>query len=84
MKAQQTRPTGVFGYTLASDKAPTYIQREVIPVQVETGAGTLLVFRDETERHKLDRAREEFSQLIIHDLRSPLTAVTSSVAMSMP
>jgi NtrC-family two-component system sensor histidine kinase KinB len=43
--------------------------------------GVLLVFNDETETHNLERAREEFSQLIIHDLRSPLTAVTSSVSL---
>src|SRR5690606_20979520 len=43
--------------------------------------GMLLVFYDQTEQHQLERAREEFSQMIIHDLRSPLTAVTSSVML---
>ncbi len=83
IKGQPVLPVGIFGYTLASDKAPVYIQREIIPIQAEATDvnGILLVFRDETERHKLDRAREEFSQLIIHDLRSPLTAVTSSVEL---
>jgi two-component system, NtrC family, sensor histidine kinase KinB len=74
---------GVFGYTLDSEPAPIFIQREIIPAQDPGGdvIGLLLVFRDETEQYNLERAREEFSQMIIHDLRSPLTAVTSSVEL---
>jgi signal transduction histidine kinase len=55
----------------------------VIPVAGEQGEviGALLVFYDQTEQHNLERAREEFSQMIIHDLRSPLTAVTSNVSL---
>ncbi|MBZ0302714.1 MAG: GAF domain-containing protein [Anaerolineae bacterium] len=70
-------------YTLQIDSTLRYIQRQVIPVRDEQTdiIGALLVFNDRTEQHNLERAREEFSQMIIHDLRSPLTAVTSSVAL---
>jgi GAF domain-containing protein len=76
-------PSSGYVYTLTSGKAPLHIQREIIPVEDEQGEviGILLAFHDETTRYNLDRARDEFSQMIIHDLRSPLTAVTSSVML---
>jgi signal transduction histidine kinase len=66
---------------LRNHRNVTHIHRETILVPGEQGEiiGTLLVFYDQTEQHNLERAREEFSQMIIHDLRSPLTAVTSNV-----
>ncbi len=74
--------TRVYSLT-TSGRAPLHIQRQIIPVEDEQGEviGILLAFHDETARYNLDRAREEFSQMIIHDLRSPLTAVTSSVML---
>jgi PAS domain S-box-containing protein len=77
VRAEQT------AYALHSSSAPRYIQRQLIPVRDEPGEviGLLLVFNDITERHNLERAREEFSQMVIHDLRSPLTAVTSSIEL---
>ena len=73
----------MFAYTLSSHHAEIHIHREMIPVPDEQGEiiGALLVFYDQSEQHNLERAREEFSQMIIHDLRSPLTAVTSNVSM---
>jgi two-component system, NtrC family, sensor histidine kinase KinB len=41
----------------------------------------LLVFYDETEEARLNKTREEFSQMLIHDLRSPLTSVTTSLKL---
>ena len=81
---RETRaPTNAYAYTLTSGKAPLHLHREIIPVEDEQGEviGRLLAFYDETTRYNLDRARDEFSQMIIHDLRSPLTAVTSSVML---
>ncbi|MAS32447.1 MAG: hypothetical protein CL610_00485 [Anaerolineaceae bacterium] len=70
-------------YNLTTETNARYIRRQMIPVRDEQAdvIGLLLVFSDETERHNLERAREEFSQMIIHDLRSPLTAITSSVEL---
>jgi signal transduction histidine kinase len=41
----------------------------------------LLVFRDITEAKELDQMREDLTGMIIHDLRSPLTAVLSGLEM---
>ena len=44
-------------------------------------AGWLLVWRDQTEEHKLDMLRQELSSMIVHDLRNPLTSISSSLSM---
>jgi signal transduction histidine kinase len=43
--------------------------------------GVLLVFYNKTEEEELARTREELSRMIVHDLRSPLTAVTTSLRL---
>ena len=62
---------------------PRYIERQVFPVydEAEQPLGVLLVFYDETEEMRLAKTREEVSQMLIHDLRSPLTAVTTSLKL---
>lgn len=70
-------------YTLIHDSKKWYIRREMIPVHDEDGGviGMLLVFYNETEQRELEQARENFSRMVVHDLRSPLTAVTSSIML---
>ena len=60
-----------------------FINRHIAPVWAESGAlaGLLLVFADQTEEHELAQAREDLSRMIVHDLRSPLTAVTASLKL---
>jgi signal transduction histidine kinase len=60
-----------------------YIQRQIIPVRDEDRhlSGLLLVFYNKSEERELAAARESFSQMIVHDLRSPLTAVTTSLRL---
>ncbi len=60
-----------------------YVQRQIFPVydEEERPLGVLLVFYDETEAMKLSKTREEVSQMLIHDLRSPLTAVVTSLKL---
>jgi two-component system, NtrC family, sensor histidine kinase KinB len=60
-----------------------FIQRQIIPVRDEDKhiMGILLVFYNKTEERELARSRESFSQMIVHDLRSPLTAVTTSLRL---
>ena len=60
-----------------------YVQRQIFPVydEEERPLGVLLVFYDETEEMKLAKTREEVSQMLIHDLRSPLTAVVTSLKL---
>jgi PAS domain S-box-containing protein len=62
---------------------PRYIDETGLPVTDQNGepAGWLLVWRDATEEHYLASMREELNNMIIHDLRSPLTAIISSLNM---
>jgi K+-sensing histidine kinase KdpD len=69
-------------YPLESESGTLHIRRLAIPVSDEDRAiGVLLVFNDETEAFDLAQAREDLSRMIIHDLRSPLTAVTTSLKL---
>lgn len=70
-------------YTLEVNGSAAHIERRVIPVTGSDGQplGVLLVFYDETEPYKLDQAREDLSRMLVHDLRSPLTAVTTSLRL---
>jgi PAS domain S-box-containing protein len=43
--------------------------------------GWLVVLRDITERRKLEQQREELTDMIVHDLRNPASAVSGIVAM---
>jgi NtrC-family two-component system sensor histidine kinase KinB len=43
--------------------------------------GWLLVWRDNTEERKLDMLRQEFSSMVVHDLRNPITSVIGGMAM---
>jgi signal transduction histidine kinase len=70
-------------YTLEGEAGIVYLQRHVLPVQAEDGKpiGVLLVFYDETEERELAQARQDLSSMIVHDLRSPLTAVTTGLKL---
>jgi len=76
-----------FSYTLdTADAVATEkrIQRQIIPVQGADSTdliGVLMVFYDESEQYKLAQTREDLSRMLIHDLRSPLTAVTTSLKL---
>jgi len=72
-----------FPYALESKSQTLYLQRNVIPVANEEGiiVALMIVFYDETEAHELAQARDDLVRMIIHDLRSPLTAVTTSLKL---
>lgn len=60
-----------------------YIQRQIIPVRDDDRhiSGIMLVFYNKSEEHELEASREALSQMIVHDLRSPLTSVTTSLSL---
>lgn len=70
-------------YEIQAEHGLLYIQRQIIAVRDEGGhsIGVLLVFYNRTEEQELTKAREELSRMIVHDLRSPLTAVTTSLRL---
>lgn len=72
-----------YGIPNDESQGERYIQRYILPVMDENKKtiGTLMVFYDKTEEQELNRAREELSRMIVHDLRSPLTAVTTSLRL---
>lgn len=66
------------------DSGPRYIDEIGSPVLDERGEtfiGWMLVWRDITEERQLDDLRQELSSMIVHDLRSPLTAIISSLTL---
>ena len=55
-----------------------YVERSLQPVQGADGIdGLLIVLRDMSEEYKLEQLREDLIQMIIHDLRAPLTIIQS-------
>lgn len=70
-------------FSLQNDVGTQHVQRYVIPVRGEKQnvIGALMVFYNKTEEQELENAREQLSRMIVHDLRSPLTAVTTSMKL---
>lgn len=70
-------------YVVQGEYGALHIRRQIIPVRDGQGKniGILLVFYNKTEEQELARSREELSRMIVHDLRSPLTAVTTSLKL---
>jgi PAS domain S-box-containing protein len=59
-----------------------YIQWLHTPITTKAETiGWLVVLRDITERHKLEKHREELTDMIVHDLRNPASAVAGIVSM---
>ncbi len=58
-------------------------QRSITPVRDAIGLliGSLLVFRDVTEEQELEEARKQLTEMIVHDLRGPLTAILGSLKL---
>jgi signal transduction histidine kinase len=70
-------------YSVTIETGTQFIQRHIIPVSGVDGepVGVLLVFYDQTEERELLHVREELSRMIVHDLRSPLAAVTTGLKL---
>ncbi len=85
INTSQWRQQVAHEYSLTQpDGTQTYIKRLLIPVEDaddQSQLGVLMVFYNKTEEHQLAQARDSLSQMIVHDLRSPLTAVTTSLSL---
>lgn len=70
-------------YSVEGEDGTLFIQRQVIPVSGEDGepVGVLLVFYDQTEERELMQMRDDLTRMIVHDLRSPLAAVTTGLKL---
>lgn len=60
-----------------------HVDRTLTPVRDNRGniSGWLLVFRDMTEELELERLRKDMTDMLVHDLRSPMSLVLASLAM---
>ena len=70
-------------YTVQGERGDVYIERQIIDIRGEDGRllGLLLIFYDQTEKRELDRARDDLIRMIVHDLRAPLTAMSTSLSI---
>jgi signal transduction histidine kinase len=79
---ESTRDAGRITFQVGGLK-PRFVDRTDAPVRDEKGRvlGLLMVFADVTEERELSQARDDLSSMIVHDLRGPLTAVTTSLTL---
>ena len=56
-----------------------FLERVITPVENGTGTllGRMVILRDITEEKKVERMREDLSDMIVHDLRAPLSVIIS-------
>jgi len=62
---------------------PRFVERSGISVRDAVGktVGWMIVLRDVTEERELQQMRSDLTSMIIHDLRSPLSAIYSGLLM---
>jgi PAS domain S-box-containing protein len=53
----------------------------VSPVNLADGVRFLVVMRDVTERHAVNRMKSEFVSTVSHELRTPLTSISGSLGL---
>lgn len=70
-------------FTRTMNGQQRFLERTDVPVRGQSGEvlGWLMVFVDATEERELIQAREDLYNMIIHDLRSPLTAINAALKL---
>ncbi len=68
-------------YKISVDDAERYLERMALPVKASAGQtiGWIIVLRDITEEVRIAEAREMITETLVHDLRSPLSAVLGAL-----
>ena len=58
------------------------VEFTLTPMQVQgSGSGSVLNFRDVSQRQALDRMKDEFVSTVSHELRTPLTSIRGSLGL---
>lgn len=70
---------GCYGIKKNGDEFPVEI--DAGEIYIEDKKLTLIVIRDITERHKIDKMKNEFISTISHELRTPLTAIRGALEL---
>ncbi|WP_052050250.1 ATP-binding protein [Leptolyngbya sp. KIOST-1] len=65
-------------YELSQAGHTFYEEARIIPV---TQDEVLVVIRDISDRHKVDRLKDEFISIVSHELRTPLTAIRGALGI---
>ncbi len=76
-------PTSVTEYELGGQRR-RFIRHLMLPVRDVNGKvyGRLAVFRDITHEKELEQLRDDYTSMLIHDLRAPLTSVMNGITMT--
>ncbi len=78
---QKEFPANKHIYALPGHAPPRYVERTCLPVlDVErVPIGWMVILREVTEELELQRMRDDLSNTIVHDLRSPLSSILGSL-----
>ena len=70
-------------YLLSDSTPPLYVERDCLPVLDATHRpiGWMVMLHDATEELALQQMRDELTDTIVHDLRSPLSSILGSLYM---
>jgi signal transduction histidine kinase len=79
----ETAAVAPVSYDFRGDRGALYLRRAAVPIHDQEGriSGLLLVIYNKTEEQELTRSREDLTRMLVHDLRSPMTAVTTSLKL---
>lgn len=60
-----------------------FLRHYTLPVRETSGAqiGRLALFQDISKERELDQLREDYTGMLVHDLRAPLTAIMNGIMM---
>ncbi len=70
-------------FAVQADGASQYLQFSIVPLRTPSAnlGGLVLLLRDITRLHELDRLKSEFVMIASHELRTPLTSINLAVDM---
>lgn len=81
MELRKAQPGPAATFQIGNGKSERFLERYSLPVWGEGGKaiGWLIVLRDITQQRQIEEDRELITETLIHDLRSPLSAVLGAL-----